>query len=65
MEIKTILNTSLYGIPIIIGGCFFEKEPLLMGFLIIFSCALLAIKLYSDIETEKILRSTFGYGDLK
>jgi len=65
MNLYTIIHTGLYATPLIIGGYFFDKQPFLMGLLIIFGCILLGVKLNSDIETAKARRRHLGYGDLK
>jgi len=65
MELKTIINTGLYASPILIGGLFYEKQPIVMAILIFFGCIILSIKLGSDYKTAKARREWVGYGDLK
>jgi len=65
MEAHTILNTGLYGSPIVVGGLFFEKQPIVMSLLIIMGIIFLGIKLNSDLKTAKSKRLFVGYGDLK
>lgn len=65
MELKPIIQTGIYGSPILIGGLFFEKQPVVMTCVLVLGAILLSINLYSEFKTAEARRQFVGYGDLR